>query len=461
MDLRLSQSLGVHQRHDQRQVMMARMEAALYECGEWELADQTDELIEEWEEKLANDEHPAIGYVRQFLEYLRGRHGRVYQGPLGEEGRSLLDTVAGPAESLEEHLLSQVAVSRHLDRGDARVAGRLISELDHDGYYRGPPLEQVALELRSAFGRELDAEYIEWVLEQVQMLDPEGCGARDLGECLLVQALVHHPGDTMLHRLLDEHADDLLHRRGKAILRGLGICKDELQRLSSVISTLEPRPGRRFYRPSAVRARPLAKVEWVDGRLETRLVDESMPSLYVHGKASAIAGTETDAKMRSHVRQRFNDAKWFVGTIINRQRTLLRIVECIVQHQSAYFEAGVEALRPLTQIRVAEWVGVDPSKVSRLLKDRYLETPTGLVPFSFFFGGGVSCDVGGSECASAAVREWVRRIIAAEPVGKPLSDEAIRAILDEEYGLRIARRTVAKYRDALGIVSRAHRRPLC
>jgi len=297
---------------------------------------------------------------------------------------------------------------------------------------------------------------VEEVLRVLQGFDPPGVGARDLPECLLLQLAARDLDDTLAAEIVRYHFEDLKNRKFADIARALKITPHEVQELAATIGELDPRPGLSTESEGARSVVPDLVVEKVDedgDEFVVYLNDGNLPRLKVSraydeamkdpSKRQDDAATFIDEKRRY--------AEWIIKTIEQRRRTMIKVMEAIVTEQREFFEKGAIALKPLTLQTVATAIGMHESTVSRVTRQKYVQTPRGVFSLKYFFSAGLDTDEG-DEVAAKAVKLMIQEIVEGEDGHRPLSDKKIADILSER-GLKIARRTVAKYREQLGILN--------
>ena len=309
-------------------------------------------------------------------------------------------------------------------------------------------------ELESLFAPHTTEE-IEAVLLVVQSLDPPGVGARDLGECLRIQLSRADREDSPAFRIVTDHLDDLLNHRWAEIAKAGGISVAEVQEVADEVATLDPRPGRQYASSPDQYVIPDLIVDKVGGDYMVFANDTGLPRLrlsrsYRDVTAKRSGQDEDDKKNKEFISSRMNAAQWLIQMIEQRRQTMLRVMRYIVDRQLRFFERGVQHLKPLTLREVAEHIGMAESTVSRVTNEKYVQTPTGTYPLKFFFSGGLPT-VTGSDISTRGVQAKIRSLVDSEDPHRPLTDQAIVNLLKSE-GVKIARRTVAKYRDQLGIV---------
>lgn len=297
-----------------------------------------------------------------------------------------------------------------------------------------------------------DPEEIETVLHVVQSLDPPGVGARDLRECLMIQLTREGREDSRTFRIVADHIDDLLNHRWADIARALGIPLTEVQDVADDVARLDPRPGRQYAATQDQYVIPDLIVDRVGGEYMVFVNDTGLPRLRLSRTYREVAADRAnyDGKSKEFISSRLNAAQWLIQMIEQRRQTMLRVMRYIVEKQQRFFERGVQYLSPLTLKEVAEHIGMAESTVSRVTNEKYVQTPAGVYALKFFFSGGLPT-VTGSDISTRGVQAKVKSLVASEDPHKPLTDQAIVDLLKSE-GVKIARRTVAKYRDQLNIV---------
>lgn len=359
---------------------------------------------------------------------------------------NFLESVAAEV-SLHEHLHEQIGAMRG-QPAVIEAALLLADELDDDGYLR-VPLAEVGQRHR------LKPRALVEGLALVQACDPAGVGARSLRECLALQLREKDRLDPAMAALLDNLA--LAARGERAGLMALcGVDAEDLDDMLAELRALDPKPGLRFGSARIEVAVPDVHVRrGPDGAWTVELNSETLPRVLVNNVYAVTTGG--DAAARAFVSECSASANWLVRSLEQRARTILRVATEIVLRQERFFEQGVSGLRPLTQRALAERLGLHESTVSRVAAGKYLACEQGLFPFRRFFSSAIQAVSGGEAFSSAAVQERIRCLVGQEPPGRPLSDDRLVALLTGE-GIGIARRTVAKYREGMGIPSSVERR---
>jgi RNA polymerase sigma-54 factor len=355
-------------------------------------------------------------------------------------------------QSLHDYLRWQLNLTP-LSPRDRMVADALIEALDEDGYLR-EDYDALCADLGERT-RATRAD-IEAVRHRVQQFDPVGIGSRDLRECLLVQ-LAALPADTAqreLARILVAQHLEALARDADRLAHKLNVGADELATALELVRSLNPRPGNAFGDIRTDYVVPDAYAMRQDGRWRVRLNPSCSPALAINQHYARMAAAARD-NTGSYLRGCLQEARWLIKSLRARGETLLKVANCIVRQQSAFLDYGPQAMRPLTLRDVADEVGVHESTVSRITTRKYLHTPRGTFEFKHFFSVGLATAEGG-EASATAIRAMIRELVDAENPAKPLSDNAIAAEL-QQRGIAVARRTVAKYREALNIPSSSER----
>ncbi|MCL7461477.1 RNA polymerase factor sigma-54 [Pseudomonas sp. NW5] len=360
-------------------------------------------------------------------------------------------------ESLQSHLLWQLNLSPMGER-DRLIAVSIIDAINTDGY-----LEESLEEILTSFDPELEIEpdEVEMVLHRIQQFEPLGIGARDLSECLLLQ-LRQLPAETpwleQARRLARDYLDLLASRDYGQLMRRLRIREEELKQVIALIQRLNPRPGAQIESSEAEYVVPDVIVRKERERWLVELNPEAMPRLRVNPHYAGLVRRADSSADNTFMRNQLQEARWFIKSLLSRNETLMKVASEIVAQQQAFLEQGEEAMKPLVLHDIAEVVGMHESTISRVTTQKYMHTPRGIFELKYFFSSHVSTAEGG-ECSSTAIRAIIRKLVAAENPKKPLSDSKIAGLL-EAQGIQVARRTIAKYRESLGIAPSSERKRL-
>jgi RNA polymerase sigma-54 factor len=355
---------------------------------------------------------------------------------------------AAAEPTLQEHLLQQLSLTGLTER-DKRIAAMIVGHLDEDGYLK-QDLEELRESALSAMP-DLEIEDLHIAMRHVHNLEPTGVGARDVAECLELQ--LRALPEATPHRqaaltLVSKHLDVLAARDFNRLRRLLGVSEDDLREVRALILSLDPKPGRAFGQGDVRYVIPDVVVRKSGGRWIAALNRDAMPRLRVNKMYADIlqASRENGGK---HLAGQLQEARWLIKNVQQRFDTILRVTQAIVDRQKNFFEHGEVAMRPLVLREIAESVGLHESTISRVTTQKYMLTPRGIFELKYFFGSHVSTDTGGA-CSATAIRALIKQLVAAEDGRKPLSDHRISDILAQQ-GIQVARRTVAKYREALHI----------
>mgnify|MGYP001821692123 CR=1 FL=1 len=369
-----------------------------------------------------------------------------------DEDRPSYENLLTRKPSLTDHLMWQLGLSR-LENREREIAAQIIGNVDDDGYL------QLSIEEVSA-QTGCDPEQAEKVLAAVQDFDPPGVASRSLQECLLKQVEQLDMTEDPVGIILRDHINDLETRRYQVIARCLQIPLDDVFSAAKFISSLDPRPGSQFGQEDVHYIIPDIFVYKISDEYVVVLNDEGLPNLRINSfYRNALSGAEPlDEKAGEYIQEKLRGALWLIKSIHQRQRTIYRVTKSIVKFQRDFFDRGVEHLKPLVLRDVAEDIEMHESTVSRVTTNKYVQTPQGLFELKYFFNSGIST-TGGDSVASESVKSKIKEIITGEDARKPFSDQKIVEILRGQ-GIDIARRTVTKYREMLGVGSSTQRKRL-
>ncbi|MDP2714458.1 RNA polymerase factor sigma-54 [Rheinheimera sp.] len=360
------------------------------------------------------------------------------------------------SESLQDYLRWQMQLTPFSDT-DRAIAEIIIEAIDENG------LLTISCEeiLESLGVDDIEADEVEAVIKRIQLFDPVGVGARSVQECLLVQLRQFDPDTPFLaeaRNMISEHTEFLANRDFRSLMRVTRLKEDELKEVMRLIHSLNPRPGADVIREEQQYVIPDVSVQKVKGRWQVELNPDAMPKVRINQQYAAMSRTAKNSSDSQFIRSHLQEAKWFLKSLESRNETLLKVANCIVQQQQAFFEHGEEAMKPMVLNDVAEMVGMHESTISRVTTHKYMHTPRGIFELKFFFSSHVSTESGG-ECSSTAIRAFIKKLVAAENPAKPLSDSKMADILLEQ-GINVARRTIAKYRESLFIPPSNQRKTL-
>jgi RNA polymerase sigma-54 factor len=380
------------------------------------------------------------------------------------EEREYYEPVTVDSRDLGDHLREQVALLELTPR-QALLADEFIGNVAEDGYL-ACSLEQITQGVNdvvkaAAEASERDDEELpfytmaesEEMLGIIQGLDPAGVGARDLRECLMLQLREAGLEQSVPYRLVRDCYDELINHRWSEISKRFGISPSDVQRAADEIAKLDPKPGLVYSDRSDNYIIPDLIVDKIDGKYHVFLNDANFPRLKLSRVYQEIARDKKkfDGENKEFISNKLNSANWMIQAIEQRRQTMLKVMNYIVERQREFFEKGVQYLKPLTLREVAEVISMHESTVSRVTNEKFVQTPRGVLPLKFFFSSGLST-TDGEDVSARGIKAQIEKLVAEEDPKHPLTDQAIVNIL-KETGVQIARRTVAKYRDQLGVLS--------
>jgi RNA polymerase sigma-54 factor len=399
----------------------------------------------------------------QYLDHyqLQGHTAPSNRG-LSDEDLPGYEATLTKKTDLTDHLVWQLRLS-HFDPDEERVAMLIIGNLDDDGYFKMPAVEGEAEEtitrdplVRVAFEAGVGVEQAERVLHKVQELDPIGVAARDLRECLLLQVRHLNADTPEIVAIVERHLKHLESKNYGAIAKDLKITIEEVVEAVRVICRLEPKPGRSYTGEEAQYITPDVYVHKMGDAYVTVLNDDGLSKLRISGLYRSALRNGDAGKAKEYIQDKLRSAVWLIRSIHQRQRTIYKVTESIVKFQRDFLDKGIAYLKPLILRDVAEDIGMHESTVSRVTTNKYVHTPQGIYELKFFFNSAIN-RTGGDEIASEAVKNHIKQIVAAEDPKHPYSDQRIVELLKDQ-GIEIARRTVAKYREVLGILPSSKRK---
>jgi RNA polymerase sigma-54 factor len=364
----------------------------------------------------------------------------------GEELPSLEATLTKPA-SLHDHLAWQLKMT-DMSPEQLEIGMTILGNIDGDGYFKDPPLHELAADLG------VEQEACEVVLEKIQTFDPIGIGARNLAECMLIQAMACGQDDDLVVKMIRSHLGNLEKKNYQAIARDLKQPLEEIYEAAKVIMDFDPRPGRQYSSDDPHYVTPDVYIHKVGDKYFVVPNDDGLPKLKISGFYKNAMGNSAASK--DYVQDKLRSAQWLIRSIQQRQRTIIKVAESILKFQREFFDKGIAHLKPLILRDVAEDIGMHESTVSRVTTAKYVHTPQGIFELKFFFNSGIS-RTNGEDLASQAVKSKIKELVTAEDPKRPHSDQKIVELL-KKSGIDIARRTVAKYREQLGILSSSKRK---
>lgn len=457
--LKLSQQLVMTPQLQQAIKLLQLSRLELLETVQQELMEnpfldetETETEIREKEELTESQQEEELvrtadweNYLGEFSSTSKQASSRDSEVP--EEGLSFEARLASKP-SLEGHLSWQMRLSNFSEH-EVAIGEVIVGNVDHNGYLQASNEEIMSMV-------QATEEEVEATIQKVMLLDPVGIGARTPEECLLTQMDVLGYDDPILVSLVKDHLEDLEKNRYKPLARKFKISMEQLKEYLDVMQTLDPMPGTNFSSTEPHYVSPDVFVYKYGEEFVIILNEDGMPRIQMN---SYYMETMKDAggKEKDYFQEKMRSAAWLMKSLYQRQRTLYKVVESIVRFQREFFEEGVTKLKPLILKEVAEDIEMHESTVSRITTSKYVSTPHGIFELKFFFNSALDLN-DGSQVGSESVKALIKAMIAEEDTKKPLSDEKIGEILKEKLDVNIARRTVAKYRSAMGIASSSKRK---
>jgi len=478
MALELRQSLTLAQ----QLVMTPQLQQAikLLQLSRLELLETINEEMEEnplLEERLPGDsdedgrpepeedkpeqEQPEIPEVKveesapddvDWDSYLSEYNTEWSSGPYEEREAPPVDNITPASTNLYSHLMWQLGMSNPDDE-EKEIGVHIIENLNEDGF-----LETTLEEIAQATG--LLLEKVQETLRLIQNFDPIGVAAQDTRESLLIQARFHNLGGTLVEKIILDHLKDLENRKYDGIAKALSVPLKDILTAVSIIQGLEPKPGRSYTDDRTIYVTPDIYIMRVGDEYEIVQNEDGLPKLRISAYYKDILrnGDPMAENVKAYIQEKLRSAAWLIKSIHQRQRTIYKVTESIVRFQRDFLDNGITRLRPLVLRDVAEDIGMHESTVSRVTTNKYVHTPQGLFELKFFFNSSIN-RIDGDSVASESVKERIRMIIKSENANKPHSDQEIVGIL-KELNIKVARRTVAKYRESMGFLpSRKRKQP--
>ena len=354
--------------------------------------------------------------------------------------------------SLKEYLQEQL-VEVNIDQYMLTICQYIVESLDDRGYLE-ISIEELSEELN------ISEEEVEIALKLVQSLEPYGIGARNIKECLLIQSLKLNILDNIIEQIILNHLENIADNKYEVVGKDLNISPREAQRYGDLIKKLEPKPSRGFYTGEEVKyIIPDAEIKNIDGEFFILMNESVLPRLMINKTYKDVLQNNQDSETNAYVKDKINQALFLIKSIEQRKNTLHRVLECVIDKQKDFFMFGKQNIKPLTLKEVAEILDVHDSTVSRAIKDKYVLTSYGTIKIKDLFASGVSSNNNNDDMATIKIKNEIKRIIDGENKGKPLSDQIISSMLGEK-NMNISRRTVAKYREEIGIKASSMRKRL-
>jgi len=361
------------------------------------------------------------------------------------DDREFYEKAPSNGRSLYEYLTEQLVLLK-LDESQRRIGEEMIGDINDDGYLTSS-VSEIGFRLR------VDEAQVEHVLGLVQTLEPLGVGARDLKECLLIQLREKGQDESLVFKLVSEYFEQLSKRHWQDIAKSTGLSLKEVQDAADEIAHLEPKPGRLYSSGKDENyVIPDLVVEKIEGVYMVYVNDSNLPRLRLSRTYQEIARDRKNftGEAKEFIYNKLNSANWLIQAIEQRKQTMLKVMRFIVDKQHGFFEHGISHLKPLTLREVSEAIDMHESTISRVTNDKYCQTPRGVFQLKFFFSVGLASDTG-EDVSARGIKDKIDKMIESEDTSKPLTDQEIVARLKQD-GLQIARRTVAKYRDQMGIL---------
>ena len=366
-----------------------------------------------------------------------------------DKSREFLENQSSTDGALNLHLLDQLLVTPMSDT-DHEIALAIIDGISEDGYLK-ESIEDIYAGLSDKLEIELDE--VEAVLHLIQHFDPLGVGSRNLRECLLIQMEQYKQKDfpalKKARQVVKDHLDLLGSHDYAKLKRYNRLSDDELAEIIRFIQELNPRPGSAISQSSTQYVIPDVFVSKVNGRWTVRLNSDVAPKLRINSTYAAYIQRGKQSEDNTFLKNNMQEARWFIKSLQSRNETLMRVATSIVEHQRTFLDYGEEGMKPLVLREIAEELELHESTISRVTTQKYMHTPRGVFEFKYFFSSHVGTTDGG-ECSATAIRAMIKKLIESEEPRKPLSDNKIAALLVDQ-GINVARRTVAKYREAMMI----------
>jgi len=418
--------------------------------------EETQEEQQATEEKTTNDE---IDWEEILLDGFDAGGRREEH-----EDREYYEPVTVDTRDLSDHLIDQITLL-DLSPRQSLLADEFIGNINEDGYLACAiediltTVNDTVVKAAEAVEHDIDdlplytPTEVDEMLRTIQALDPPGVGARDLRECLMLQLREAGLEQSVPYRLVRDCFDELINHRWSEISKRFGISPSDVQKAADEIKKLDPKPGLVYSDASDNYIIPDLIVEKIDGKYHVFLNDANLPRLKLSRAYQEIARDKKkfEGENKEFISNKLNSANWMIQAIEQRRQTMLKVMNYIVDRQRDFFEKGVQHLKPLTLREVAEVINMHESTVSRVTNEKFVQTPRGVLPLKFFFSSGLSTTAG-EDVSARGIKAQIEKLVSEEDAKHPLTDQAIVNIL-KEGGVQIARRTVAKYRDQLGVLS--------
>lgn len=363
-----------------------------------------------------------------------------------QESSDNTDNLYSTTTSLHDHLLWQVNLVPLSDT-DFYIAEAIIEGINDDGF-----LTVTLDDIREGLNKAVDLDEIEAIRHLIQHLDPVGCGSKDLVDCLLVQLPFYqkdHPRRELAENIIRNDLELLAQHNYRLLKKQHQITDKELHEAIQLIQQLHPKPGSQVQQEITEYIIPDVTIKKVNHQWQVFLNQHILPKLSINKQYAAMAKDNSNQADSQYIKANLQEARWFLKSIQSRQDTLLKVANCIMEHQKEFLEHGDVAMKPLILHDIAGKLGMHESTISRVTTQKFIHTPRGVYELKYFFSSHVNTENGG-ECSSTAIKAMIKQLISEESPAKPLSDSKIASIMADK-GIHVARRTVAKYREAMGI----------
>jgi RNA polymerase sigma-54 factor len=416
------------------------------------LASDLNRMSREAEENRSQHDEPLraeMDWENYFDNYMDGPSD-IMPRDTGNDDRPGFEEFYASESSLNDYLSWQLKFS-NLSKGEYAIGEEIIGNINDDGYLRGVTLEDLA----RTCGQDL--ELVERVHQRVMRFDPLGVAARDLRECLLVQVKFGSVGGALVARIIDEHWALVEKRDVVKMARLLRVTRNEIEDAMRIIATLNPKPGAQYAGEKTEYITPDIYVYKVGDDYHIQLNEDGLPRLRVNSYYQRTLANKTNPQeTRDFIKDKLRSASWLIRSIQQRQRTIYKVTESIVRQQREFLDYGVEHLHPMVLRNVAEDIEMHECTVSRVTTNKYVHTPQGIFELKYFFNSGIT-NSEGEGISSESIKNRIKQLVDGEEARRPLSDQKLVELLKQD-GIDVARRTVAKYREMLGILSSSGRR---
>lgn len=430
-------------------------EVPVDEINQTQETEQSSEVESLLNEEIQSESQEIEAFT---LEDFMNDNPEAFSPDYQDEETEVAEIPTPVRQSLNEQLMTQLRLL-NLSPELFRLGEEIIGNIDEDGYLT-TPLEDIVKDLELFENIKIPYDQAEKLLKQIQHFEPLGIGSRNLQECLLIQLEekdINPKIKNIAKKILTDYFDDFTNKRYEALERNLKISREELKEAINVIQHLNPKPGEGTLTNTDVQQiTPDLIVEKIDNKFVVYLNDRNIPQLRINPEYEMIikkrykkikSGDEKEIK--KFIKEKIDAAKWFIDAINQRKITLLRVMNLIVEKQRDFFEYGEKHLKPMVYKDIAEPLNLDISTISRVVNGKYVQSPVGIHELKYFFSEGLETE-NGEAISNKNVKLRIKEIIENEDKSKPLPDDEIAKILNKE-GIKIARRTVAKYREQLGI----------